>query len=157
MSTEKRGGHAPVAAQLTVRLVRVVQAPRPRVFEAMIEPEQVAEWWGPDGFTCPEVTLDLRVGGAYRIAMQPPDGELFHLIGTYIAVEPPSHLAYTFRWEPPDPDDRENVARIALRDRGGAAEVTLTHGPFATEARRELHEAGWADTLGRLAGHVAPG
>jgi uncharacterized protein YndB with AHSA1/START domain len=78
MSTEKRGGDAPVAAQLTVRLVRVVQAPRPRVFEAMIEPEQVAEWWGPDGFTCPEVTLDLRVGGAYRIAMQPPDGELFH-------------------------------------------------------------------------------
>jgi uncharacterized protein YndB with AHSA1/START domain len=157
MSTEKRGGDAPVAAQLTVRLFRVVQAPTQRVFEAMIEPEQVAEWWGPDGFTCPEVTLDLRVGGAYRIAMQPPDGELFHLTGTYIAVEPPSHLAYTFRWEPPDPDDRENVARIALRDRDGATEVALTHGPFATEARRELHEAGWTDTLARLAGHVAPG
>jgi uncharacterized protein YndB with AHSA1/START domain len=73
-----------VAAQLTVRLFRVVQAPQQRVFEAMIEPEQVAEWWGPDGFTSPEVTLDLRVSRAYRIAMQPPDGELFHLTGTYI-------------------------------------------------------------------------
>jgi uncharacterized protein YndB with AHSA1/START domain len=79
-----------VAALLTVRLFGMVQAPPAQVFEVMTDPEQVAEWWGPDGFTCPEVTLDLRVGGAYRIAMQPPDGELFHLTGTYIEVGPPS-------------------------------------------------------------------
>jgi uncharacterized protein YndB with AHSA1/START domain len=145
-----------VAALLTVRLFGMVQAPPAQVFEVMTDPEQVAEWWGPDGFTCPEVTLDLRVGGAYRIAMQPPDGELFHLTGTYIEVEPPSRLAYTFRWEPPHPDDRENVARIALRGRDGATEVELNHGPFATEARRELHKAGWTDTLVRLASYVAP-
>ena len=134
----------------------MVQARPPRVFEAMTDPEQVANWWGPEGFTCPEVTLDLRVGGAYRIAMQPPDGELFHLTGKYVEVEPPSRLAYTFRWEPPDPDDRENVARIALRERDGATEVAVTHGPFATEARCELHKAGWTATLARLASHVAP-
>jgi uncharacterized protein YndB with AHSA1/START domain len=144
-----------VAAELTVRLFRMVQALPPRVFEAMTNPEQVARWWGPEGFTCPEVTLDPRVGGEYRIAMQPPDGELFHLVGEYVEVEPPSRLAYTFRWEPPDADDRENVARIALRERDGATEVALTHGPFATEARRELHKAGWADTLSRLASHLA--
>jgi uncharacterized protein YndB with AHSA1/START domain len=145
-----------VAAQLTVNLIRMVQAPPQRVFEAMTDPEQVATWWGPQGFTCPEVTLDLRVGGAYRIAMQPPDGELFHLTGKYVDVEPPSRLAYTFRWEPPDPDDRENVARIALREHEGATEIALIHGPFATEARHELHRAGWTDTLSRLASHVAP-
>ena len=145
-----------MAAQLIVRLFGMVQALPARVFEAMTDPEQVAKWWGPQGFTCPEVTLDLRVGGAYRIAMQPPDGELFHLVGRYVEVEPPSRLAYTFRWEPPDPDDRENVARIALREHEGATEVALTHGPFATEARRELHKSGWTDTLVRLASHVAP-
>jgi uncharacterized protein YndB with AHSA1/START domain len=144
-----------VAAPLTVRLFRTVHAQPPRVFEAMTDPEQVAKWWGPEGFTCPEVTLDLRVGGAYRIAMQPPDGELFHLVGRYVEIERPSRLAYTFRWEPPDPDDRENVARIALREHEGATEVALTHGPFATEARRELHKAGWTDTLARLASHLA--
>ena len=101
---------------------------------------------GPEGFTCPEVTL-VRVGGAYRIAMQPPEGELFHLAGEYVEVSPPSHLAYTFRWEPPDPDDRETVARLAPRESAGATEIELAQGPFATEARRELHEAGWTDTL----------
>jgi hypothetical protein len=48
------------------------------------------------------------------------------------------------------------VARVALRERDGATEVELTQGPFATEARRELHKAGWIDTLARLASHVAP-
>jgi uncharacterized protein YndB with AHSA1/START domain len=107
-----------------------------------------------EGFTCPEVIFDVRVGGAYRIAMQPPEGELFHLVGEYVEVSPPSRLAYTFRWEPPDPDDQETLARLTLRERGGATEIELTHGPFATEARRDLHEAGWSDTLARLARHL---
>ena len=79
----------------------------------MTDSDQVAEWWGPK-FTCPEVTLDVKKGGAFRIAMQPPEGELFHLAEEYVEVRPPSRLAYTFRWEPPDPDD-EAMARLALR------------------------------------------
>ena len=139
-----------MAGELTVKLSSSVQAPAQRVFEAMTDPNQVAEWWGPEGFTCPEVTLDVRVGGAYRIAMQPPEGELFHLAGEYVEVSPASHLAYTFRWEPPAPDDRETVPRLALRESAGATEIELTQGPFATEARRDLHEAGWTDTFARL-------
>jgi uncharacterized protein YndB with AHSA1/START domain len=144
-----------VAAQLTIKLSVSVQASPQRVFDAMTDPEQVAEWWGPVGFTCPAVSLDPRVGGAYRIAMQPPEGELFHLAGEYLEVESPSRLAYTFRWEPPDPDDRETVVRLLLHERNGATEVELTQGRFATEARRELHRAGWTDTLARLASHLA--
>jgi uncharacterized protein YndB with AHSA1/START domain len=123
------------------------------VFDAMTDPEQVAQWWGPQG---PEVSLNPRVGGRYRIAMQPPEGELFYLAGQYVDVEPPSLLAYTFRWEPPDPDDRETVARLVLRERDGVTHVELTQGPFATEARRELHRAGWTESLARLARHLTP-
>jgi uncharacterized protein YndB with AHSA1/START domain len=144
-----------VRADLTLQLSRTVEATPQRVFEAMTDPEQVAQWWGPEGFTCPEVTLDPKEGGAYRIAMQPPVGELFHLVGEYLEVQPPSRLAYTFRWEPPDPDDQQTVARLALHPRDGATEVALIQGPFATEARRELHEAGWTESLARLAGHLA--
>jgi uncharacterized protein YndB with AHSA1/START domain len=138
------------------QLSRIVEALPQRVFEAMTDPEQVAQWWGPEGFTCPEVILDAKVGGAYRIAMQPPDGELFHLAGEYLEVQPPTRLAYTFGWEPPDPDDRETVVCLALHARDGATVVALMQGAFATEARRELHRAGWADTFARLASHLAP-
>jgi Activator of Hsp90 ATPase homolog 1-like protein len=58
-----------VAAQLS----RMVEASPQRVFEAMTDPEQVAKWWGPERFTCPEVTLALRVGGAYRMESTRPD------------------------------------------------------------------------------------
>ena len=144
-----------MGADLIFELSCIVEASPQRVFEAMTDPEQVAQWWGPEGFTCPEVILDARLGGAYRIAMQPPEGELFHLAGEYLEVQPPTRLAYTFRWEPPDPDDRQTVVRVALHARDGATEVALIHGPFATEARRELHKAGWTDTLARLASHLA--
>ena len=145
-----------VVSTLTVRLSVTVDGSPRRVFAAMTDPRQVAEWWGPNGFTCPEVSLDVRVGGVYRIAMRPPVGEVFHLVGAYVEVDPPSRLEYTFRWEPPDPDDRETIARVTLRDANGATDVELIQGPFATEARRDLHQAGWVDSLTRLASHLAP-
>ena len=139
-----------MADELTVNVTSLVPAPPERAFEALTEPGQIAQWWGPAGFICPEVSFEPRAGGAYRIAMQPPDGELFHLGGEIVEFEPPERLAYTFAWEPPDPDDRENVARLSLAERGDSTEVAVIHGPFATEARRDLHRAGWTDTLARL-------
>ncbi len=62
---------------------------------------------------------------------------------------------YTFRWEDPDPDDRENLVVVSLGDRGDATEVVVEHGPFATEARRALHDEGWTDCLDRLEEVVA--
>jgi uncharacterized protein YndB with AHSA1/START domain len=135
---------------------RVISATRPRVFNALTEPGELAKWWGPRGFTSPNVEIDLRVGGSYRIAMQPPDGELFHLSGEFRAVDPPARLAYTFRWEDPDPDDQETVVTLTLRDAGESTELSFTQGVFATEGRRALHEQGWTDGLDRLQELMSP-
>jgi uncharacterized protein YndB with AHSA1/START domain len=120
----------------------MLSAPRLLVFRACTVPELLAEWWGPRGFTSPGIELDLRVGGRYRIAMQPPEGELFYLTGEFREVDPASRLAYTFRWEEPNPDDQETVVTLSLRERGEFTELTLDQGPFATEGRYELHHAG---------------
>ncbi len=135
---------------LTLRLRRELPAPRPVVFRACIEPEKLARWWGPRGFTTPEIDLDLRVGGGYRFGMQPPDGDLFHLSGEFLAIEPPARLVYTFRWEEPDPDDRETVVDLSFRDLGDATDLALVQSGFATEGRHALHDAGWTDSLDRL-------
>jgi uncharacterized protein YndB with AHSA1/START domain len=135
---------------LTLRLRRELPAPRPVVFGACVEPDELAQWWGPHGFTTPQIELDLRVGGGYRFGMQPPDGELFHLSGEFLAIEPPARLVYTFRWEEPDPDDRETVVDLSLGDRGDSTEVVVVQSGFATEARRALHVDGWTDSLDRL-------
>jgi uncharacterized protein YndB with AHSA1/START domain len=142
--------------ELTLDLTRVLPAPPPRVFRACTEPGELATWWGPHGFTSPSIDLAPQVGGSYRIAMQPPDGELFHLAGEFREVEPPKRLAYTFRWEEPDPDDRENLVTLVFREREGSTELVLSQGPFATEARLELHRQGWTDSMDRLEALLSP-
>lgn len=133
-----------------LRMTTVLPSSRAEVFRAMTEPEQLAKWWGPRGFTVPRVEMDLRAGGGYRIEMQPPEGDSFQLLGEFIEVDPPGRLVYTFRWDPPDPDDRETVVTLSLRDGDDETEVELTQGEFATEERRALHEGGWTDSFDRL-------
>jgi len=139
---------------LTLRLERVVSAAPDAVFAACTEPAQLAEWWGPAGFTAPDIEIDLRPGGRYRIAMQPPNGELFYLHGEFVAIQPPNRLAYTFEWEPPDPDDRTTTASLTFAERGEGTQLTLEQGPFSTAARRALHADGWSEALDRLADHL---
>jgi uncharacterized protein YndB with AHSA1/START domain len=134
-----------------LRMTRVLPAPRTDTYRAMTNPGELAKWWGPRGFTIPSVDFDPSVGGTYRIAMQPPDGDLFHLSGEFREVDPPARLAFTFRWEPPDPDDRETLATLSLEERGSETEVQLIQGRFATEERLTIHEGGWSDSFERLA------
>ena len=134
-----------------LHLERVVSAPPERVFAACVDAEALSEWWGPTGFTSTVKTLDARVGGQYRIAMQPPDGDAFHLRGEFRVVEPPERLDYTFAWEEPDPDDRETLVSLTFRAVPEGTLVVLDQGAFTTEARYDLHRDGWTDTLERLA------
>jgi uncharacterized protein YndB with AHSA1/START domain len=137
---------------LRLRMRRVlIGAPLSVVFRALTEPQELSKWWGPEGFTIPSVESELRPGGGYRIAMQPPEGELFYLAGEFREVAPPERLSYTFRWEDPDPEDQETVVTLSLRELGAtSSELVLTQGDFATERRRALHEEGWTQGLDKL-------
>ena len=135
---------------LVLELKCLLAASRQRIYRTLTEPAELANWWGPHGFTTPEIELDLSVGGGYRFAMQPPDGDSFHLSGEFLEVDPPTRLAYTFRWDEPDPDDRETVVMLSLDSVGGGTEISLSHGEFATEARLALHRSGWADSFEKL-------
>jgi uncharacterized protein YndB with AHSA1/START domain len=135
---------------LVLCLERVLPAPRAAVYRALTDSAELGKWWGPNGFTTPRAAFDPKVGAGYRIAMQPPDGDLFHLSGEFREVEPRVRLTYTFRWDPPHPDDRETVVTLSLDDRGDKTRVRLTQGEFATGERYALHEAGWMESFDRL-------
>ena len=139
------------APELVLRLSRRIPAPRDRVFALLTEPPELARWWGPRDFTIPDVHVELRVGGRYRITMRPPDGAEFHLSGEYLDVEVPRRLRYTFGWDEPHPDDRVTIVDLTLDDLGEATVVSLVQGDFATPDRLALHEAGWGDSLAKLA------
>ena len=138
------------SGELTLELTRVLPAARSGVFGAFSDPTQLAKWWGPEGFTIPSLEFQPRVGGRYRIEMQPPEGDRFYLAGEFRELDPPAHLAYTFVWEDPAPDDVETVVGLSFQDLGEATEVALTQSPFKTEARRALHRDGWTDSFDKL-------
>jgi uncharacterized protein YndB with AHSA1/START domain len=141
--------------ELRLHLERILPAPRELVFAMHAEANRLARWWGPNGFTVPNIQLDLRVGGTYRIEMDPPDGNPFHLSGVFREVDPPARLVYTFAWEEPDPDDRETIVSFALDDQGPTTKLVLDQGAFATDARLALHTQGWSETIDRLEQRIA--
>jgi len=140
---------------LRLTMARTFAAPRDRVFEMLTEPDEVAVWWGPVGFTMPEVRVDLRVGGTYRFTMQPPEGERFHLTGEFREIDPPARLVYTFRYEEPTRDDRETVVTVTVDADDGQTVVSLDQDGFATQERVALHRDGWTDSFDRLASALA--
>jgi uncharacterized protein YndB with AHSA1/START domain len=136
--------------ELVLEIERVLPAARPIVWRAFTEPDELAKWWGPSGFSIPSLEFDARGGESYRIEMQPPEGDAFYLRGEFRGVAPPARLGYTFAWEDPDPDDVENLVRLTFQEVGESTEVLLNQAPFKTEARRELHHNGWNDSFDKL-------
>ena len=137
-------------AEFGLHLERRLPAAADLVYRMHTDPELLAQCWGPKGFSVPSVDLSLRVGGGYRFAMQPPEGDVFFLSGEFRDVEPDARLAYTFRWEPPDPDDRESTVVLSFRDLDKSSVLTVDQSPFATVERRALHEQGWTESIDRL-------
>jgi uncharacterized protein YndB with AHSA1/START domain len=136
--------------QLTLEVRRILPAARAEVFAAFSDPNQLAKWWGPEGFTIASLKFHPRVGDIYRIEMQPPVGDRFYLTGEFREVDPPARLAFTFVWEDPDPDDVETLAALSFRDLDESTEIALSQGSFKTEARRALHRDGWGDSFDKL-------
>ena len=133
-----------------LQIDRVLPAPPPVVFAAFTQPDELRKWWGPEGFSIPSLQFEPRTGEAYRIEMQPPEGDAFHLTGEFRDVDSPSRLAFTFVWEPADADDVETVAELMFRASGESTELSLSQGPFKTEERLDLHRDGWTESFDKL-------
>ena len=140
----------PQPSELTLEMKRVLPAPSSVVFAAFSNPDKLAKWWGPEGFTVPSLEFDPHVGASYRIEMQPSQGDPFYLTGEFREVGPPVRLAFTFVYEDPNPDDVDTLVELSFRDLGESTEVTYTQGPFKSAARRALHRDGWTDSFDKL-------
>jgi uncharacterized protein YndB with AHSA1/START domain len=152
-------------------LTRVFDAPRDLVFKAWTDPEHLARWWGPHGFsnTC---NLDVRSGGKYRIVMHGPPrhpGD-FPMSGVYQEIVPPERLVYTVdhsenpeAWHDMiDPKRDKSKGRpawpatqtITFEDVGGKTKVTIRV-RFESAAIREAFlkmgmKEGFSQSLERL-------
>jgi uncharacterized protein YndB with AHSA1/START domain len=112
------------------------------------------QWMGPsDAFGESEVTMDVRVGGRYRIVMHSPDGETHRVSGVYREVVPNRKLVYTWAWE--STPERESVVTLEFKPSGEGTELVLAHQQFADKQARDKHQEGWNGCLDRLGRFVS--
>ena len=138
------------STETTLNLRRTFMAPREKVFRAFTEAEMLKKWWGHHGITCPAAEIDLKVGGKYRIAMKPPEGDVFHLKGTYREIKPPERLVYTFQWEGAGMKE-ETLVTLEFHEKGDATELVLVHELFPDANARDDHNKGWESSFDCLA------
>jgi uncharacterized protein YndB with AHSA1/START domain len=130
---------------------------RERLFRAWSRPEELLEWFSPEGYRNPAADADVRPGGRFRIAMQKlPDGEPFYVNGEYRVVDVPKRLVFTWTWEDPAENVRDTVVTIDFIERQDGTEVVLTHERLPAE-RRESHAQGWQALLAKLNHHLTKG
>lgn len=139
----------PDDATLIVR--RLLNASPELAFEAWTSAEHVRKWMRPEpGMEVQRASLDVRVGGKFRIQMKKPDGEFFTAVGAFREVEPPARLVYTWDWEKDgsgeefgEVEGKPSLVTVEFLKRGGRTELILTHSRFATVASRDSHARGW--------------
>lgn len=147
---------APPFSDREIIVSRIVEAEGERVWQAFRDPEALAKWWGPDGFTLTTRMFEFEEGGDWIFVMHGPDGRDYPNRIRFIRIEAPTLMEH-------DHGDNERVmfrARITLDDLGGRTRVTL-HSTFATASDRDFvvkeHHAieGGNQTLARLDQYLA--
>ena len=140
---------------LTVR--RTIARGRADVFRAWTDPDAIVTWFGGALARTLSADVDLRPGGAYRLAME-SGSHRFALEGVYRVVEPPERLVYTWRWDGLDIDGgRQSLVTVEFLELGDATEVVITHDGVETDGSVRFHDSGWRTSLERLAAVLAPG
>ncbi len=125
------------------------RAPRRKVYETWTQPEWLKKWFRADeGYVCTVAEVDLRVGGAFALAMAMPGKEETRFTGVYQTIHEAEGLVYS--WQGGEADHVTLVTAL-FSDHGTGSRVDFTHGVFATAEAKQQHEAGWVACFGQLA------
>ena len=143
-----------------LRITRVFDASRERVFRAWTDPDDVAMWFSPAPLTTPResVRIDLRVGGRYELTMVMPDGAASPLGFEIVELDPPGLLVLRADPMPEAGMAEPTLVRIELEDETSGAcartRMTLSDGPYPTGFGVHA-ERGWRSAFDKLASVVA--
>ena len=147
------------AADRSIVITRLLDAPRDLVFRAFTDPMHVDRWWGPTGFRNTTTSIDVRPGGVWSFMMHGPDGTDYPNVIAFKDVVPPERLTFSHGSGDDATFTPFDVTVTFARD-GAKTRLTMTS-VFATaeERKRQQHEVhaeeGGNQTLDRLEQHLA--
>jgi uncharacterized protein YndB with AHSA1/START domain len=140
-----------IAEKTSLEIVRFINVPADRVYEAWTDPAQLRQWFGPENVRTRNITADVRVGGKYRWDLTSPEGEEMSAFGEYKELVPGKRIVFTWRWDDDEAwENRTSVVTIKLFERPGGTELRFRHEQLPSEESRDRHNDGWNSLLDRL-------
>lgn len=143
-------------ATSTIRLHRVLRAKPDKVYRAFLNPEAIASWLPPYGFTCSVQELNAAVGGTYRMKFTNfTTGNGHSFGGEYRELVPGEKIVYTDRFDDPNlPGEMKTT--VTLRAVSCGTELHIVQEGVPEVIPAEMCYLGWQDSIEKLANLVNP-
>lgn len=140
----------------SITVSRVIEAPPERVYDAFLDPDDLAAWLPPSGFGAEVHEFDPTVGGSFRITFTAETDELepySHTFGgEYLELVPGERIVNTDAFETDDPEMAgEMTVTVTLEAVRDGTEVTIEQTGIPEAIPTDDAMAGWTDSLGNLA------
>ena len=135
----------------TIRLHRVLTAPPEKVYRAFIDPDAMARWLPPHGFTGKVHEMDARVGGSYRMSFTNfTTGKSQSFGGTYRELVPNERIVHTDVFDDPNLPG-EMLVTVELRKVVVGTDVSILQEGIPDVIPAEACYLGWQESLTLLA------
>lgn len=140
----------------SITVSRVIKASPERVYDAFLDPDDLAAWLPPTGFSAEVHTFEPKVGGTFRITFTGETEELAEyghsFGGTYLELVPEKRIVYTDEFETDGPGMAGEMRNtITFEAVPNGTEVTVRQEEIPEAIPPEDAMAGWTDSLGKLA------
>ena len=140
----------------TIRLHRVLRATPERVYRAFVDPDAMAKWLPPNGFTGKVHQMDAKVGGTFRMSFTNfSSGRRHSFGGKYLELVPAERLRYTDKFDAPNLLG-EMLTTVALKKVSVGTEVSIAQEGVPDVIPPEACSLGWQESLTLLAMLVEP-
>ena len=135
----------------TIHLHRVFRAPPERVYRAFLDPQAMAKWLPPHGFTCAVDHMNAKVGGSFRMSFTNfSTGNSHSFGGVYLALSPGGYISYTDRFDDPNLPG-EMTVEVTLKKTAVGTDIRITQSGIPDLIPPEACYLGWQESLGQLA------
>jgi uncharacterized protein YndB with AHSA1/START domain len=139
-------------ASNTIRLHRLLRAAPERVYRAFLDPDALAKWLPPNGFTCKVHHLDAKVGGTYKMSFTNlTTGKSHSFGGTYLELMPYERIRYSDKFDDPKLAGEMQTTITLKKVSGGGTEVNIVQEGIPPVIPAEACYLGWQESLILLA------
>ncbi|MEX0618368.1 MAG: SRPBCC family protein [Pseudohongiellaceae bacterium] len=140
----------------TVKLHRVLRTTPEKAYRAFVEPDAMARWLPPNGFTCTVHEIDARVGGSHRMSFRNfTTGNAHSFGGKYLELVPGERIRYTDKFDDPNLPGEMQVT-VTFRKVVVGTELEIVQEGLPDVIPLEACYLGWQESLGYLAKLVEP-